>query len=111
MPALLLRSAALHGAVADVLVDGGTVAAIGPDLSAPAGAQVVDLDGRVLLPGLWDAHVHFDQWTLTRRRLDLSPAGSAREAAALVAARLRTDPPEPGTLLVGHGFRDALWPD
>ena len=30
---------------------------------------------------------------------------------ALVADRLRADPPEPGTALVGHGFRDALWPD
>ena len=65
----------------------------------------------MLLPGLWDAHVHFDQWTLARRRLDLGPAGSAAEAAALVAARLQADPPEPGTALVGHGFRDALWPD
>ena len=111
MPAVLLRSATLDGAVTDVLVDGGTVAALGPDLAPPAEAEVVDLDGRVLLPGLWDAHVHFDQWTLARRRLDLGPAGSAREAAALVAARLRADPPEPGTVLVGHGFRDALWPD
>ena len=55
--------------------------------------------------------MHFDQWTLARRRLDLGPAGSAAEAAALVAARLQADPPEPGTALVGHGFRDALWPD
>ena len=110
-PAVLLRSAALDGTVTDVLVDAGTVAAIGPDLPVPRGAQVVDLDGRVLLPGLWDAHVHFDQWTLARRRLDLGPARSAAEVVALVAARLRTDPPEPGTVLVGHGFRDALWPD
>lgn len=110
-PAVLLRSATLDGTVTDVLVDAGAVAAIGPHLPAPRGAQVVDLDGRVLLPGLWDAHVHFDQWTLARRRLDLGPARSAAEAVALVAARLRTDPPEPGTVLVGHGFRDALWPD
>ena len=109
--AVLLRRAALEGAVTDVLVDGGAVAAIGPGLPDRKGAQVVDLDGRVLLPGLWDAHVHFDQWTLARRRLDLGPAGSAADAVALVAARLRTDPPEPGTVLVGHGFRDALWPD
>ena len=110
-PAVLLRSATLDGSVVDVLVADGVVAGIGSGLPAPAGAEVVDLDGRVLLPGLWDAHVHFDQWTLARRRLDLGPAGSAAEATALVAARLRADPPEPGTALVGHGFRDALWPD
>jgi predicted amidohydrolase YtcJ len=111
MPAVLLRRAALEGAAVDVLVDDGVVAALGRELAAPPGAQVVDLDGRVLLPGLWDAHVHFDQWTLARHRLDLGPAGSAAEAVALVAARLSTAPPEPGAVLVGHGFRDALWPD
>jgi predicted amidohydrolase YtcJ len=110
-PAVLLRSATLDGVVVDVLVTDGLVAGIGSGLTAPAGAEVVDLDGRVLLPGLWDAHVHFDQWTLARRRLDLGPAGSAVDAAALVAERLRADPPDPGTALVGHGFRDALWPD
>jgi predicted amidohydrolase YtcJ len=110
-PGLLLRGAALDGTVADVRVEAGVVTAIGPDLPPVPGAETVDLDGRVLLPGLWDAHVHFDQWTLARRRLDLGPAGSAAEAAALVAARLRADPPEAGIALVGHGFRDALWPD
>ncbi|MDT7580515.1 MAG: hypothetical protein QOK35_1779, partial [Pseudonocardiales bacterium] len=108
---VLLRSAVLDGAVADVRIEGGTITAIGLGLSPVPGAETVDLDGRVLLPGLWDAHVHFDQWTLARHRLDLAPAGSAAEAVALVAARLRTDPPEAGTALVGHGFRDALWPD
>ena len=111
MTTVLLRRAALEGTVTDVLVDGGIVAAIGSDVSAPSRVEVVDLDGRTLLPGLWDAHVHFDQWTLARRRLDLGPATSAVDAVALVAARLHADPPEPGTVLVGHGFRDALWPD
>lgn len=116
MTAVLLRAARLamapHGdAVVDVLVEGGVVTAIRDDLPAPREAEVVDLDGRVLLPGLWDAHVHFDQWTLARRRLDLGPAGSAAEAVALVADRLRIEPPEEGAVLVGHGFRDALWPD
>jgi predicted amidohydrolase YtcJ len=108
--ALLLRSAALDGRVTDVLVDAGRIAAIGAGLPAPD-AETVDLDGRVLLPGLWDSHVHFDEWTLARRRLDLSAARSAVDAVALVAGRLRADPPEPGTVLVGYGFRDALWPD
>jgi predicted amidohydrolase YtcJ len=106
---VLLRSALLDGAVTDVLITDGVVAAVGADL--PADPDTVDLDGRPLLPGLWDAHVHFDQWTLARRRLDLGPATSAAGAAALVADRLAADPPPPGGLLVGHGFRDALWPD
>lgn len=108
---VLLRSARLGGAVLDVLLADGAVAAIAPRLDVPAGAETVDLDGRTLLPGLWDNHVHFDQWALARQRVDVAPARSAAAAAELVAERLRSDPPAAGTPLVGAGFRDALWPD
>ncbi len=40
----------------DVLVQAGRIAAIGPGLYAPASAEVVV--GGVLMPGLFDAHVH-----------------------------------------------------
>ncbi|MFI6294732.1 amidohydrolase family protein [Nonomuraea sp. NPDC050790] len=40
---------------ADVAVEGGRFAAVGPDL---AGDVVVDVTGRTLLPGLFDCHVH-----------------------------------------------------
>ncbi|HWM60172.1 MAG TPA: amidohydrolase family protein [Pseudonocardia sp.] len=109
--ATLLREARLDGAVLDVLVEDGVLTAIGPDLEVPAGAEIAELDGRPLLPGLWDNHVHFDQWALARTRLDLAAATSAAAVAELVAARLRADPPAAGTPLVGAGFRDALWPD
>ncbi|HWD45753.1 MAG TPA: dihydroorotase [Actinomycetota bacterium] len=42
---------------ADVLVDDGRVAEVGPGLAA-AGAEVVDCDGLVVCPGLVDLHVH-----------------------------------------------------
>jgi imidazolonepropionase-like amidohydrolase len=43
---------------ATVVVRDGVIAAIGPDLSIPAGADVIDGDGRTLLPGFIDAHTH-----------------------------------------------------
>jgi hypothetical protein len=111
-PATVLRRARLGGTAVDVLVRDGVVAAIGPDAAVPPGAEVVDLDGRWLLPGMWDNHVHLDECALNRMRLDVSGAASAAAAADLVAGRLWTGPgPEPGLPLVGHGFRDALWPD
>ena len=43
-----------------VLVVGDKIQSIGPSKSAkvPAGAEVTDLAGKAILPGLWDMHVH-----------------------------------------------------
>lgn len=43
---------------ADVLVDRGLIAAVGPDLPVPEGAEVVDATGKVVCPGFIDLHVH-----------------------------------------------------
>lgn len=45
----------------DVLVQNGTITAVGKKLSVPAGATVIDGSGQYLMPGLVDAHVHFFQ--------------------------------------------------
>ncbi|WP_419705631.1 amidohydrolase [Promicromonospora sp. NFX87] len=96
----------------DLLLRDGRVVSVGPVGTVDAGAaERVDLDGRTVLPGLWDKHVHLTQWALVRRRLDVSDAGSAAEAAALVRARLGEGELEPGAALIGYGFRDGLWPD
>ncbi|MBO9578767.1 MAG: amidohydrolase family protein [Microbacteriaceae bacterium] len=77
------------------------------DEAVGEGAAEVDAEGRWLIPGLWDEHVHFDHWASSRRRIDLSAAASAAEAAAIVAARAE----QGADLVVGRAFRDALWPD
>jgi predicted amidohydrolase YtcJ len=134
-PDLLLTGARLLGdpvgRPVDLLLSDGRVAAVGPDLAATdrtaARAPRVRLDGRTVLRGLRDAHVHLTQWALTRRRLDLSPARSVEDAVALTVERLRAEPLGPaggaggaggdvgaggdgGDVLVGMGFRDGLWP-
>jgi imidazolonepropionase-like amidohydrolase len=43
---------------ATVLVDGERIVAVGAGLAAPAEATAVDGNGKTLLPGLIDAHVH-----------------------------------------------------
>src|SRR5690348_1398600 len=42
----------------EVLVRGDRIAEVGPSVKRPAGAAVVDLGDRTLLPGLIDAHIH-----------------------------------------------------
>jgi imidazolonepropionase-like amidohydrolase len=41
-----------------VLVDGDKIAAAGPNLTAPAGAKVIDLPGTTLMPGMIEGHSH-----------------------------------------------------
>ena len=45
--------------VGDVLIDQGKIAAVGSDLTVPAGATVIQAHGQLVLPGFVDLHVHF----------------------------------------------------
>ena len=104
-----LTNARLRGAIVDVRIDAGRITSIMP--TGAASGDTIDLDGRWLLPGLWDHHVHLNQQALAMRRIDLAGAASAADAVAIVADRAGRVRREPGQLLLGHGFRDGLWPD
>ncbi|MDR1213469.1 MAG: amidohydrolase family protein [Propionibacteriaceae bacterium] len=128
---LTLRHVRLPGrdGLHDVLIESGQVAEVRPPAEA-AGATVADLaaglrgdpqagqgarpgpaleaDGRWLLPGFWDEHVHFRLWSELSRRLDVSQAASAAEVAQLVQAGL---PAAGASQVIAAGFRDGLWPD
>ncbi len=49
-----------HGTIerGTVLIDGGKIAAVGAGLTIPPGAQIIDATGKVVMPGLIDAHCH-----------------------------------------------------
>ncbi len=59
---LLIRGGSVVGpggaARAHVLIEGGRIAAVGPDVEAP-GARVVDAGGAFVIPGGIDPHTHF----------------------------------------------------
>ena len=63
---LLLKNGLIHTMTGeafsgDILVDGGKIVAVGKDLSAD-GAEVIELAGKFVLPGLIDAHCHIGMW-------------------------------------------------
>ncbi len=43
---------------ADVLIERGTIAAVGPKLKAPANTTIIDATNKIVLPGFIDLHVH-----------------------------------------------------
>ncbi len=45
---------------ADVLVDGGAVKAVGANLAVPAGAEMIDAGGALVMPGGIDPHTHME---------------------------------------------------
>ena len=42
----------------DLLVENDRIAAIGPNLVAPEGARIIDATGKLVMPGLVNAHMH-----------------------------------------------------
>lgn len=62
MQDLVIRGARPWGGQpADIAVREGRIAAIGPDLPAAPGAEIVDARGCLVIPGLVDAHAHIDK--------------------------------------------------
>jgi predicted amidohydrolase YtcJ len=90
----------------DVILADGRVVDIAPAGALRPTGRTWDADGRWIVPGLWDHHVHMLQWALVAERVPLGDATTAAEAAA----RMGAAPPRDGRR-VGTGFRDAFWPD
>ncbi len=95
-----------------VAVRGGLIAAVGTDaevlaLAGPS-TRRIDLGGRMVVPGLIDAHGHIRSLGEQIAGLDLRGVASVDEIAGRVAARARELPP--GEWVTGGGWDQNLWP-
>jgi imidazolonepropionase-like amidohydrolase len=67
---LLIRGATIIDGFSDaplrdrsLLIEGNTIREMLPaDAAPPAGAQVLDLSGKFVIPGLFDSHVHWEDY-------------------------------------------------
>jgi predicted amidohydrolase YtcJ len=89
----------------DLVVEQGVVQNIGHRLERPLGIEEYDGEGRWLIPGLWDQHVHLAQWTARGQRLDLSGSESPEHVVARVRDHLAEHPGP----LVSTGHRLGTW--
>jgi len=89
---------------------GGRIVAIGAqnDLQDRVRAkQVVDLEGKTVLPGFIDAHAHLMSLGVAKLTVDLVGALSETAVAGLVEQRIRKS--EPGQWVRGRGWDQNLW--
>ncbi len=98
MTATLLRNCRpLGGTSADILVEGGRIATIGPRLDPPAGAVIEEGRGLLALPAFVEGHAHLDKtlWGQPWWRNEVGPRLIDRiETERRERARLGLDPGE-----------------
>ncbi len=96
-----------------VAVAGGVIRAVGTSAEIlglkRTSTQLIDLQGRLALPGLTDSHFHFYDWALGRRRLELADVVSITDLVGRVsraAKRLSRD-----RWVLGQGWNELGWPE
>ncbi len=95
-----------------LLIEAGRVVAVGTDAEvarqAPTGAERREIPGRLIVPGLVDAHLHLAEIVRQRHGPAIADAGSFRDVAGRVAAWAAV---HPGGPVVGRGWDPERWSD
>lgn len=96
-----------------IAIHGDRILAVGTDAAMKrllaSGGEWLDLRGRTVTPGLVDAHVHFQWYSLGLQVVDLFELPSLEEALQRVRIAAATHPT--GQWLRGRGWKQDLWPD
>jgi dihydroorotase len=121
---MLVRNADLgDGRRRDVRVRDGRVVTVAPGLDVRAGERVRDADGRLLLPGAVDAHVHFREPGFAHKETwGTGSRAAAAGGVTTVVDQPNTDPPTTtgaafdrkarlaGASLVDYGLNGGVTP-
>ncbi|MBR3260824.1 MAG: amidohydrolase [Firmicutes bacterium] len=95
-------------------VEGGLIKAVGSDedilAMASDGDTMLDLQGRLVMPGFVDSHLHFVEYAVEKSFVDLSSAGSLEELLGMMRERL-PEALEKNKPLRGFSFDNNYWED
>jgi predicted amidohydrolase YtcJ len=96
-----------------VAIRDGRILAVGSDaeieLLVDPNTQIVDLKGRLVLPGFTDCHIHFLKYALRRSQVILDGVDDWQEVRRRIRAGVeRADPDE---WVLGWGWNQNLWGD
>lgn len=75
-------------------------------LSQYPDAEKLDMGGRVILPGLTDAHIHLQHYSLSLQKVECE-TDSKEECLKRVAERVKNA--RPGEWILGHGWNQNTW--
>jgi predicted amidohydrolase YtcJ len=94
-------------------IRGGRIVFVGDRAGARAltgaGTQLLDLQGRTVIPGMTDAHAHVTGLGVSLRNVDLVGTTSYEQVIARVVERARTTPK--GEWILGRGWDQNDWGD
>jgi predicted amidohydrolase YtcJ len=74
---------------------------------AAAGTETIDLDGRLVVPGFIDTHIHFYEWSLKRQGVKLDDLGCLEELLERLGKAADSQPS--GQWVMGQGWNETDW--
>ena len=119
MAPLVLHNGIIHTldkgrpTVNSLVISNGVVTYIGNDISTNlreySDAQIIDLSGRTILPGLRDAHAHMKSFGKTDLQANLTEAQSLEQVAEII--REYAQKASKGDWILGRGWNHERWND
>jgi predicted amidohydrolase YtcJ len=120
-PTLLIRNAKIRTfdesqpIAQSLAILGERIVAVGSDKNLSrlvlSGTEVIDLGGRVVLPGLIDAHEHFSNFSQIALQLDLSPSRVKSAESILDLVRTEAKRLPEGEWIRGRGYDETKLED
>ncbi len=99
-----------HPSASAILIAGGKIIAVGEkdklENLAHGKLEVQDMKGKTILPGLTDAHIHLQYYSLGLAKVDCETK-TKEECLNRIAERARNS--KPGEWVLGHGWNQNEW--